>query len=240
MTDSPDRTGSARSNPENQSFDPRGIIAVCFDLDDTLFDYTQYIRQGLVNAADYIETHTGETVHQELVDLYFEEGVQEGTFDQLIERRELDVAVEALVEAYHDSTGPLDPYEEADTVLSRVAEDYKLGLVTDGRNCNEKLDRLDLDGYFDAIVATPDHGLAKCEHAEAFERVLEMLGVEPTAAVYVGDHPLADIRIPAQLGMRTIRLRRGRYADRDSSISPDAEIGSLAALPGLLGVTVDS
>lgn len=224
-----------------EPFDPAGLEAVCFDLDDTLFDFTQYVRQGLLNAADRIQARTGETVHEELLALYFEEGVREGTFDRLLERRGLDVPVEELVEAYHDSTGPLDPYEEAEAVLSRLEERYDLGLVTDGRNGRDKLDRLGLAGAFDAVVVAPDHGLAKSEDPEAFERALDALGVAPRDAVYVGDHPLADVSAPARLGMRTVRLRRGRYADRDpDDVTPDAEIGSLAALPGLLGVEADA
>lgn len=229
------------SDTPTRRFDPTSIEAVCFDLDDTLFDFTQYVRQGLLNAADRIEARTGDTVHEELLELYFEEGIRKGTFDRLRERRGLDIPVDELVEAYHDSTGPLDPYKEAEAVLSRLDQAYDLGLVTDGRNGRDKLNRLGLAGHFDVVVVAHDHGLAKSEDPEAFKRALDELGVAHEDTVYVGDHPLADVRIPARLGMLTVRLRRGRYADRDpDNAAPDAEIDSLAALPGLLGVDADA
>lgn len=224
---------------DRKSFDPAGIEAVCFDLDDTLFDFTQYVCQGLSNAAEYVQSHTGETVHEELQALYFDEGVRDRTFDELIDRRGLDVSVDALVDAYHDTTGSLAPFEEAEPVLARLEGEYELGLVTDGRNGREKLRRLGLDGYFDAVVVAHDHGLDKDEDPEAFERVLDALGVDPASVVFVGDHPSADLRVPVELGMQTVRVRRGRYADHDSTVRPDAEIHSLTALPVVCGVTGD-
>lgn len=236
-------SGSDRSagnpNTDRGPFDPADIEAVCFDLDDTLFDFTQYIRQGLSNAAEYVEAHTGEAVQEELLSLYFDEDVRDRTFDELIERRGLDVSVDALVEAYHDSTGSLEPFEEVEPVLTRLGREYALGLVTDGRNGREKLRRLGVDGYFDHLVVAHDHGLAKRDDPQPFERVLDALGVDPEATLFVGDHPAADLRVPARLGMRTVRLRRGRYVDEDSTVQPDVEIDSLAALPGLCGVVGD-
>lgn len=237
-TDHAGRTDGG-SSTDRKPFDPAALEAVCFDLDDTLFDFRQYVEQGLSNAAEYVKTRTGESVHDELYELYFEEDVRDRTFDRLVERRGLDLSVEALVEAYHGASGPLDPYDDAEPVLEPLTDEYKLGLVTDGRNGHEKLARLGLERFFDAVVVTHDHGLAKRSDTEAFERILDELDVDPAAAVYVGDHPTVDLRLPVRLGMRTVRLRRGRYSVRESGVSPDAEIDSLGPLAGLCGVDID-
>ena len=224
------------SDGRRLAFDPDRVEAVCFDLDDTLFDFEQYVRAGLLEAADRTWTHTGRRLHEELLELYFEEGVTEGTFDRLVERYDLpSTLVPDLVEAYHDHRGPLEPYPEAEDVLARLGDRYPLGLVTDGRNGREKLGRLGLDGYFDAVVVTHDQGFGKPD-VEAFERVAASLGVEPAAAVYVGDHPELDVVGPKRLGMGTVRLRRGRYADRPSrdDAPPDVEVDRLGAILDLL------
>ncbi|WP_255198813.1 HAD family hydrolase [Halorarius litoreus] len=214
-----------------------GIEAICFDLDDTLYPYAAYARTGLAAAADHLQAVTGESLHDELFALYFDEGVTTGTFDTLLARHGLDPALAAdLVDAYHAATEPLDPYPETPAVLAALGRTYALGLVTDGRGGHGKLDRLGLTPVFDAVVVSPTFGSSKHEH-EPFERVLDGLGVAPERVVYVGDDPRVDFRVPNDLGMATVRMRRGRYVDLepdDSAAAPDAEIRRLDALLGLL------
>lgn len=224
-------TGTAATSAEGT------VRAVCFDLDDTLFDYHDYARAGLRAAADRLEERTDRSHLDELERLYFDDSVTEGTFDHLVERNDLDPdLVDGLVEAFHEPTTPLDPYPETECVLDRLEDRYDLGVVTDGRGGREKLDRLGIDDYFDAVVVTPEFGGSKHGRA-AFDAVLSTLGCDPGATVYVGDDPRVDFRIPNDLGMGTVRLRRGRYADLDpegDDAAPDVEIETLAGLPELL------
>jgi putative hydrolase of the HAD superfamily len=136
------------------------------------------------------------------------------------------------VAAYHSSTEPLSPYDDANEVLSVLAADYRLGLITDGREGEAKLDRLDIRDYFDAVLVTPTVGRSK-HHPEVFDRVLSTLSVPPSDAVYVGDDPRVDFRVPNDMGMRTVRLRRGRYTDldpADDAAAPDREVEGLIGL----------
>ena len=249
MTDDPDAHADRNENVDAGADAPLGPVdAVCFDLDDTLFDYTQYIEAGLREAAGIIETHTGEDHADELVRLYFEEDVRDGTFDRLIEREGLadahdlpDDMMTDLVAAYHDHDADLTPYDAAHDVLSALDREFPLGLVTDGRNGRWKLDELGFDGYFDSVVVAPEHDLTKRE-VEPFTRALDELGVDPERTVYVGDNPRADFLHPNRLGMSTVRLARGRYVDRDpdSGEEPDIVVESLECLPDLLGVSGDA
>jgi putative hydrolase of the HAD superfamily len=211
--------------------------AVCFDLDDTLYDYREYAAAGLRAAADLLESRTGERVHDELHRLYFDEGVTENTFDVLLERRGLPEALlDDLVAAYHGATEPLTPYPATQSVLSSLGSDNRLGLITDGRRGRAKLRRLGVHDHFDTVVVTPTLCRSKRD-AEVFERALSDLAVPPTAAVYVGDDPRVDFRRPNELGMTTVRLRRGRYVDLDpdgEASAPDHEIDDLADLPSRL------
>jgi len=213
------------------------LRAICFDLDDTLYDYARYARSGLLSAADRLESTTGRRLHDELLDLYFEAGVTEGTFDHLVERHDLpDEVVPQLVDAYHAANGPLEPYPETEPVLSRLGEDHVVGLLTDGRGGHAKLDRLGLREYFDAVLIS--HSVGRTKHDPVvFERLLVALSVPPTAALYVGDDPRVDFRVPNQLGMDTVRLRRGRYADLEPAeprAAPDHEIEGLGELLDVL------
>ena len=87
--------------------------SVCFDLDDTLYPYAEYARTGLGAAGDRLTARTGRRVSDELVELYFEDGVTAGTFDRIAEQYD-DVPsslVPELVAAYHGAEAPIEPYE---------------------------------------------------------------------------------------------------------------------------------
>jgi putative hydrolase of the HAD superfamily len=213
------------------------VEAVCFDLDDTLYDYHQYARMGLRSAANHLEERTGQQFHGELLDLYFDDEVTEGTFDVLVDRHDLpDDLVDELVEAYHDATGTLSPYDHTYRLLSQLREEYDLGLITDGREGHAKLRRLGVQDYFDAVLVTPQIGRSKHDPS-VFERVLAQLSVPPWAAVYVGDDPRVDFRVPNELHMGTVRLRKGRYAEMEpesEQAAADHEITRLTDLPAVL------
>jgi len=213
------------------------IDTVCFDLDDTLYDYHRYAKTGLDAAADVLEARTGESHREELHELYFGDDRTEGTFDVLVDRHDLpSTLVDDLVEAYHSATGPLDPYPETESILSGLGERHRLGLITDGRGGHAKLRRLGIESLFDSVLVTPTIRRSKHDPT-VFERVLGELSTDPERAVYIGDDPRVDFAVPNDLGMATVRLRRGRYTDIDpvsDDAMPDHEISQLDELPGVL------
>lgn len=213
------------------------LEAVCFDLDDTLYSYEKYARAGLHAAADRLEAQTGYQLRDELFGLYFDRERTAGTFDIVVDRYDLSESlVESLVEAFHSASTPLSPYPETERVLERLAATYRLGLITDGREGHTKLDRLGITDRFDEILVTPT--IARSKHEPVvFERVLGELGASPEKAMYVGDDPRVDFPVPNDLGMWTVRLRRGRYTAIEpdgSGAEPDYRIGSIAALPAVV------
>lgn len=213
------------------------IQTVCFDLDDTLYSYEEYAREGLHSAATLLEDVTGDSYYDELHELYFDENLTEGTFDRLVEKEDIaDELVPDLVSAFHSSTAPLPPYPETEQVLFSLSSSHKLGLITDGREGKAKLDRLGIGDYFDSVLVTPTIDCSK-EERIVFDRVLDSLDTPPTKAVYVGDDPRVDFRVPNKLGMYTVRLCRGRYThlDPDAALAePDCRIQALSDLPPMV------
>lgn len=212
------------------------VRAVCFDLDGTVFDDRQYVRAGLERAGDALATATGVDLGEAFRTAYFERGITEATFDVVLADHGLSTDhVPALVEAYHGDAGELTPYPGAAETLSTLAEDYRLGLVTGGRNGRAKLRALGLADHFETVLVTADLDSSKRE-AAPFERVLDELSVAPAAAVYVGDRPDLDFPQPNRLGMGTIRVETGRYADADATgpARPDVTVPSVADVPDAL------
>ena len=208
------------------------VRAICFDLDDTLYPYEQYAHAGLRAAAAHLEAEAGVDVADDLVAAY-DAGIRGGTFDHVLERRGLSKEhVPDLVAAFHDRIGALEPYSGVPRLLERLGTERRLGLITDGRNGRAKLAELGLESAFDAVWVSPERGVTKRD-PEPFEETLAILGAEPTDAVYVGDHPTVDVAVPKALGMETVRLRQGRYAD-ESGPEPDAVLESVGELPAVL------
>lgn len=74
-------------------------------------------------------------------------------------------------------------------------------------------------------------------HPAPFRHALEVLGVEPAAALHVGDRTRTDVGGAGALGMRTVRFR-GVYDDPEEGPAPEAVIDGLVdllSLPGVLG-----
>jgi putative hydrolase of the HAD superfamily len=212
--------------------------AVCFDLDDTLYPYDEYARRGLRAAADRLAAQTGHHLHNELADLYFEEGITAHIFDRLVGRHDslANNITHTMVEAYHDASGPLQPYSDTATVLELLSDDHRLGVLTDARNARDKLTRLGLSSYFDTVVPTLELDTSK-KKREPFDRLLADLSVKPGRTIYVGDDPRTDFTIPNKLGLGTVRLRRGRFTHLDpatETAEPDVEINHLQELPSLI------
>jgi putative hydrolase of the HAD superfamily len=94
------------------------------------------------------------------------------------------------------------------------------------------LQRDGLAGLIDVRAYTSNMQHSK-PHREAYQYVLERLGVAPERAVMVGDRPIDDVWGSQQIGMRGI-WRPHSQAPALGSVVPDAVIQQLSELPDLL------
>jgi FMN hydrolase / 5-amino-6-(5-phospho-D-ribitylamino)uracil phosphatase len=123
-------------------------------------------------------------------------------------------------------------YEDVLPVLERLrAAGIKIGLVS---NTSRDLDvfvrhhRLDVDAW----ISSGKHGKVK-PSPTIFNAALQQLGVEPAAAVMIGDSPEDDVAGAEALGIRALLL------DREGKYGRDDALPTLLALPALLGLTDD-
>ncbi len=158
----------------------------------------------------------------------------------------LDVAEAVLQEAatHHlDSWTPHIVHEpDAATVLCAIrSRGIRTGLLSNThwpRRFHEHfLDRDGLTPLLDVRLYTSELSHMK-PHPEVFRRALEELQVsDASRAVFVGDRPFDDIHGARRCGLRTV-LRRNR-AVPGFDVEPDAEIGQLSELPGVLSRWMD-
>lgn len=123
-------------------------------------------------------------------------------------------------------------------VLRDLAQDYRLGVVTNGYgNASLLLAGEAIALWFAVIVDSARVGVRKPD-PEIFRLAARELGFPPAEVVYVGDSYTQDIRPAKEVGFITVWLRKD---DMNAPLPPDAglsladfEIRSLPELQGLL------
>jgi HAD superfamily hydrolase (TIGR01549 family) len=173
--------------------------------------------------------HHPELEHDEEVWVRFTEDIVRGMGGEGPDCR---AVAEAITEGWLHSEN-FELYEDALPVLAELRRrGLKIGLVS---NTSRDLDsfvrhfRLDVDAW----LSSGSHGKVK-PSPTIFRAVLELLEVEPEAAVMIGDSPADDVAGAEAIGMRALLLdREGRHG------RPDA-LASLLALPAALGLPADA
>ena len=227
------------------------LTALFLDVDDTLFSTSAFAAAARRNAMSAMIEHG---VAMELDDLLAElaEVVAEfgsnytGHYDQLLKRipqgaiphGNRSVLVSAAMVAYHDTKfQELLPFDDVLDGLERLRRgtSLRVGVITAGLRVKqaEKIVRLGVLPWLDrdAIFISDEVGISK-PNPKLYQTACRAVGVDPSSALYVGDHPIHDMAAAHTLGMITVRLRspQGKHADAPNVITPDHEITRFAEL----------
>ena len=100
----------------------------------------------------------------------------------------------------------IEPASGVDDVLEALRTRRRLALISnypDGQALRTSVARTNLDSFFEVMVVSGDVGFVK-PHPLPFRTALDQLGVEPAAAVYVGDNWLADVQGAKRMGMQAV------------------------------------
>jgi putative hydrolase of the HAD superfamily len=185
------------------------LKAILFDLDETLLDREQSLLNFISDQYDRIFTKYG--VNKEEFCLKFVEWDQRGyvwkdvVYAKLIKFFSLHhLCPEDLVKDYLlNFAGHATPFPGLHDVLSTLKrEGYFLGLITNGREDlqTSTIEALKIASFFDIILISESFGVKKPD-SRIFKHALNQLGIEPSNAVYVGDHPINDVEASNRSGM---------------------------------------
>ena len=214
------------------------IKAIIFDMDGTLYNERDFVKSGFEASARYISMKYGlnfEDVYATLVS-DFENGLRGKNFNVLLEKLILrDVEVVNLTEIYRKHKPNIHLYPDAEASLRDLKGCFKLGLITDGwqETQENKISAFNLRQYFDAIII---NDILSKEYwkpsKKPFQAMLSKLEVRASEAVYIGDNPLKDFIGAKELGILTIRVRRGD--GEYDSVELDDEHEANYTIPNLL------
>jgi putative hydrolase of the HAD superfamily len=220
------------------------LSAIFFDIDDTLYstsEFAELARSAAVDAMIEAGLSLGKKELLEELDEVIHEfsSNYEHHFDKLLLRvprryyKGVNPAliIAAGVMAYHETKSTrLFPYEDAVEVLRLLSSgtSLTLGVITEGLEVKqaEKLVRMRLNQYFSssAIFISHQLGISK-PNPKVYQRACSDLNLKPAETMYVGDNPLYDIDPPNQIGMITVRMRRGgKHHHVEGKTSPHREV----------------
>lgn len=226
----------------------RSLLAVVFDLDDTLYPEQEFVRGGLQAVATWAEEHLGISRGAALEELWrlFLSGVRGNTFDVWLRQRKIVTSgiVDELVRVYRQHSPTIRLFPGTAAVLARLRCNYRVGLLTDGYGAvqRRKVAALGIEPFFTHMVFSDELGGKRTYWKPSrvpYETILELLGVDGYASAYVGDNPLKDFLGARGVGMRTVRIRHpdGLYSHVEpptTEHAPDIEIGTIEELEEVL------
>lgn len=196
------------------------IKAVLFDLDGTLLDRDQSLAAFLEH--QYYRIEAFQCVDkfefmQRFIDLDQKGYVwKDQVYQRLIEDLKLDLSWKDLLSDYIESfQSHCIGFPGVDEVLGYLkSKGVKLGVITNGYSEFQmnNIKGLRITHYFDEILISEREGIKKPE-VEIFQRALKRLGVEPSEALFVGDHPINDVEASINAGMQGI-WKRCDYFER--------------------------
>lgn len=200
------------------------IAAVTVDLDDTLFPQSAWLEGAweAVAAAGGTLGLDGAALHDRLLAI----AAAGSDGGRIIDRAlvaigcsevDLPALTPGLLAAFRaHAPKRLECYPGVVAALASLRAVVPVACITDGdpHIQRAKLRALGLAEAFDAVVFSDELGRQfRKPHPAPFLRALDLLGVDPSEAVHVGDRPAKDVAGPESVGMRAVRVRTGEYAD---------------------------
>lgn len=116
-----------------------------------------------------------------------------------------------------------------DALDSAASSGHRLGLITNGtvEQQQRKIDQLELESFFSAIVISEAEGISKPD-PRLFRVAAERADASLDGGWMVGDHPETDMAGAHKVGLRTAWITRGRDWQH-GSFSPTREFPSAHA-----------
>lgn len=206
------------------------------DLDDTLYDEASYVRSGMAAVAEEISRLPVDRSADQIAADMLAELARNGRgkiFDATLERLGLTpdpALIAGLVETYRDHSPGIALWPGVREALADLARDHRLAIVTDGlgRMQRRKVAALGLEPMVEDIIYCWELGWPKPD-PRPYVSAIKTLGGAPATTLVIGDNPRHDMAAARAAGVRSVRVRSGRFAAQPFEDQPaDAEAPSFA------------
>ena len=230
-----------------RAMNPGAVRAICFDLDNTLWEIEPVLMRAERILADWLrarypkipQAFSAAATLEVRAALLREQPHQ--AHDLTFLRRETIARMATAVgyeramaeEAFalwHAARNAVTPYGDVIAALETLKARFRLATLSNG---NADLGRIGLAHHFEVSLSAAALGCAKPD-ARTYARLAEALTLKPAEILFVGDEPHADVVGPRFAGMQTVWINRGEVVWPDALPAADACIADLMELVALL------
>jgi putative hydrolase of the HAD superfamily len=224
-----------------------GVRGVVFDLEDTLFDKSDWIIPAIEYAAEQFGLDLTRTA--ELLQEYSQRptGLDANVYNHvLLGCGQFDTAMNvralcAWANQYHPARGSLQLYPGTLTALECMSAKYKLAIVAEGQVETQKLkiSALGIEPVIPVIAYSDEIDGIRSRRPDPRGVLLaiQKLNLPPSEVLWVADNPARDFLRLRERGVLTARVLTGECSRQDppsQAHAADYNISSVARLPALL------
>lgn len=226
----------------------REVVAVCLDLDDTLWAVGPAIERAEQALVAWLEQHCPRVTGMHDLDSMrrlrsrVAEECPQMRHDLTFLRRQAllrhareagypEEVADRAFEVFYAARNQVEPFPDVVPALARLQRRYRLTSLSNG---NADLAVIGLGHYFEVSVAARDAGAAKPD-PKIFQALLARTGLAAAQVVYVGDDPHADVEGARRAGLHAVWVDRFGRAWPEGLEPPAHTVKDLAGLADLLG-----
>ena len=223
------------------------VRAICFDLDNTLWDVWPVIIRAEQKMYDFLAQRYPRVVASMTVEMMrtareqtaaaYPQMAHDFTFlrkqtlrDHAREFGYAEAMAEEAFDAFIQARNEVDLYDDVVPALEQLRARYRLFTASNG---NADLARIGLAHFFERTVAARHVGALKPDPA-IFHKVIEGTDLQAGEVVYVGDDPHLDVAGARGAGMQAIWIDRQGVQWPAEIAPPTHTIRSLRELAELL------
>jgi len=216
------------------------IKAVIFDIDNTLTDFMRMKRAAVDAAVDDMIDAGLDIPKREMVDKIFEvywaEGIEDqNIFDKVLQKEfgriDYKILAAAIIGYRRAKDGYMTLYPHVKLTLTELLKmGIRMGVISDAPRLSlwKRIVGLGLHHYFEHVVTFEDTGEKK-PSPKPFNKVLELMKINPDEAIMIGDWAERDIKGAKALGMKAVWAKYGNEFDTKVS-GADYEIDDIHEL----------
>ncbi|EJR49809.1 HAD hydrolase, family IA [Bacillus cereus VD107] len=202
------------------------IRAVLFDLDGTLLDRRQSLKQFIHDQYNRFSLHFINIEQAEYCSRFLELDNNGYTWKDKVYATllsEYNITTLTQEQLLHDYTTNFQhhciPFQNMHELLQQLTQhNIKIGIITNGFTDfqTNNLRALNIHTYTNTILISEAEKMKK-PHREIFERALQKLSVKAEECLYVGDHPENDVLGAENVGILGIWKRDSFWGDFEHS-----------------------
>lgn len=219
------------------------IQAICFDLDDTLWDLAPVIPRAEARLYRWYEQHypavaerfSPQDILAMRIDVVarYPELVHDLTALRMKVLRAVahesgysDLCAEQAFDVFQQARNDLEPFPDVVPAITRLGGEFRLFTLSNG---NADLSVIGIAGHFEASFTAREIGHAKPD-VRVFRRVCDEVGLAAEQILHVGDHPRNDIIAARAAGLRTAWVNRNQRNWEVEEPGPDHVVTCLEEL----------